>query len=152
MNEKINTLQIINLEKLLNPKPPYECKSIRVNPDIIKLQEQEPDLFQDDYEEYIMKCGDVVYTRMVEVNSFDWNEDEITESDIEIISFDEYKNLPERSSGKLAKFHKEIYTCVWKARKNGINHYHSWHEPVYFGKELLKMIPVPELKFMENKK
>lgn len=147
MNEKQNPLQILNPSDMLIPKPPYECKSIRKNLDIIKLQEEEPDLFQNDYEEYIMKSGHVVYTRMVEVDNYDWYEDE---SNIEIISIYEYKDLPERSSGKLAKFYKEINTHIWKARRNGINHYHPWHEPIYNWESMMKKIPVHELIIRKN--
>jgi len=139
-------LKIMNLFELLNPKPPYECKSIRQNPDLISLQHNEPSLFRDSYTEYVMKSGMTVYTREIQVESFDYDEDIETDTEIEIISKDDWELLPVRSDGELAKFEKILQQKVWESRKNGINHYHPWHEPVYYIDEMLEKIPIPQLQ------
>ena len=140
-------IQILDIFSKLNPKPPYECKSIRTNPDLIKLREKEPPLFQDEYEVYILKSGQQVFTREVEQDGyFDWYEGEQPNTELDIISQEEWNKLPKRSSGKLAKFKKEIEKYVWESRGNGIHHYHPWHErSSYFGADMLEKIPVPEL-------
>jgi len=148
MKSDIQPLQTINLEEILNPKPPYECKSIRSNPDIIKLQEQEPILFQEEYEKYIMKDGVIVYTREIEVGNYDWYEDEEQQSELEIISSEEWNKLPLQSTSELAKFSKDMEYYIWKSRGNGIHHYSKWFEfPVYHLKDMAKMIKVPKLEY-----
>ena len=138
------SLSILNLEKLLNPKPPYECKSIRKNPDLIKLEHEESPLFREDYEEYVMTSGQKVYQREITIDG-DWYEDD-SHTEIQIISQEEWEQLPIQSTGELEIFRKEINQYVWKARKNGIIHYHPWHEPVYDIDNMMKKIPVSELK------
>lgn len=141
------SLQVLDIFKLLNPKPPYECKSIRKNPDLITLQEKEPDLFRDSYSEYVMKSGVIVYTREIEFETFDYNEEIDYDTELEIISKEDYESLPVRSDGELAKFEKILQQKVWESRKNGINHHHPWHEPVYHIDEMFEKIEVPELEF-----
>lgn len=157
MSETQSPLQLINLDEILNPKPPYECKAIRKNTDLIKLQEQEPFLFQEEYEKYVMQNGNIVYTREIEIGNYDWYEDEEQETEIEIISKEEWEKLPAKSTGKLAKFRKEIENCVWKSRGSGINHYSKWFEyPLYHIENMAKEIPVPKLTYripeLESKK
>ncbi len=149
LSENINPLQTINLEKLLNPKPPYECHAIRRNPDLIKLADEEPPLFREDYEEYTMASGQKVYQReiMIDVDYDEWD----SYTDIQIISQEEWEQLPIQSTGKLAKFRKEIESCVWKSRGNGIHHYSKWHEfPVFHLDNMFKKIDVPKLEFRET--
>lgn len=138
-------LQILNISKFLNPKHPYECKSIRDNSDLITLQEKEPILFRDSYEEYAMKSGMVVYTREIDVESFDWDGDVEINTELEIISKEDWESLPVRSDGELAKFQKILQQKVWESRKNGINHYHPWHEPMYYLDEMMQTIELPTL-------
>jgi len=156
MNEIIDSqigsgspLETIKIDNLVNPKPPYECEAIRTNPDLTKLQEQEPILFQEDYEKYVMKDGKVVYTREIDVGSYDAYEDEEQQTELDIISIEEYNKLPAESTGELAKFRKEIEACVWKARGNGINHYSKWYafHVFYTGADMFKKIDVPKLEF-----
>lgn len=143
-----SALKTLNLFEMLNPKPPYECKGIRRNPDLIKLSKEEPPLFQEDYDEYVMNSGQRVYTREITTSAADWEkDDDYTET--QIISLEEWLQLPKQSTGVLAAFHKEIDRCVWAARKNGINHYHPWHEPVYYLDEMMTKIDVPQLEIRE---
>ena len=137
-------LNIINIFESLNPKPPYECHSIRRNPDLIKLEYEEPPLFREDYEEYIMTSGQKVYQREFTIDG-DWYEDD-SYDEIQIISREEWEELPIQSTGKLATFHKEINKKVWEARGNGINHYHTWHEPVYHLPDMMEKIAIPQLE------
>lgn len=147
MNKSNDLLQVINLEEILNPKPSYECNSIRQNPDLIKLQEQEPILFQEEYEKYVMKDGVIVYTREIEIGSYDWYEDEEQQTEPEIISKDEWEKLPAASTGELVKFRKDVESCIWKSRSNGIYHYSKWSEfPVYHIDEMFEKIDVPQLE------
>jgi len=146
MSESTNPLLTINLKKILNPKPPYECEVTRTNPDLIKLQEQEPILFQEEYEKYIMNDGKVVYTREIE----DAYDDDEPQNELEIINIEEWNKLPAESTGELAKFRKEIESCVWKSRGNGIHHYSKWHKfPVYHIETMFKKIDVPQLELQE---
>ena len=141
------SLQVLDILKLTNPKPPYECHSIRRNPDLITLQHNEPDLFQDSYSEYVMRSGTTVYTREIEIKNTGWYEDGENNTELEIISKEDYESLPVRSDGVLAKFEKLIQQKVWEARKNGINHYQPWHDPVYYFDDIMKKIEVPQLEF-----
>lgn len=140
-----STLQTLNISKILNPKPPYECKSIRNNPDLIALQEKEPTLFQDSYEEYIMRSGMAVYTKEIDVESFDLYENLEINTELEIISKKDWESLPIRSDGELDKFQKVLQQNVWESRKNGINHYHPWHKPIYHFDQSMQLIDIPKL-------
>lgn len=129
-------LETINIKELLNPKPPYECHAIRRNPDLEALEHP---IYQEDYEEYVMKSGQIVYT----TENIEYDDEEY--SNIEIISFEEWKQLPQMSE-KLQALQKEINRCVWEARGNGVNHYQPWHEPVYHLDEMMEKISVPQLE------
>lgn len=133
-----SALQIMNIQEILNPKPPYKCHSQKRNPDLEALWHS---VYQENYEEYTMKSGQIVYTKQ----NIEYGYDDEENIDIEIISLEELKELPQRS-GKLSALTKEINRCVVEARGNGINHYQSWHEPIYHLDEMMKKIQIPNLE------
>jgi len=141
----MEALEVLDLLKTSNPKPPYECKAIRRNPDLIKIENKEPPLFREDYEEHVMSSGQKVYQREFTVDG-SWYDDE-TYDEIEIISREEWEQLPIQSTGELEVFRKEINKKVWGARGNGINHYHPWYESAYHIDSMFDKIELPQLEF-----